>query len=106
MTSQTRPPARELLFDLRMIIGGLFLVYGVVCLIYGIVDYTAADARRSGGINVNLWAGVGMLVAAVAFIAWTLWRPVDEVARRATEQRATTEPDAEADIDRAGPSSG
>lgn len=93
MTSPSRPPLRELLFDLRMIIGGLFLVYGAVCLIYGLVDYTAADARRSGGINVNLWSGVGMLVAAVAFIAWTLWRPVDEVTKGKAEQRAAAGPD-------------
>lgn len=29
-----------------------------------------------GGVNVNLWAGIGMLVLAVLFAAWALWRPI------------------------------
>ncbi len=79
--SKQRPPLRDILFDLRMIIGSLFAVYGVVCLVCGAFFYTKADSHRSGGINVNLWAGAGMLVAAALFVAWTLWRPLVEAEK-------------------------
>lgn len=73
------PPRRrptDTLFDLRTIIGALFLVYGLVCLVVGLASFTDADSQRAGGINVNLWSGIGMLVLAALFIGWCLWRPV------------------------------
>ena len=79
MTSDsTPPPARpvlDILFDIRSVIGGLFLVYGVVCLVFGLVSYTAADAAKTGGVNLNLWAGIGMLVFAAAFLLWNKLNP-------------------------------
>ena len=63
-------------FDLRTIIGLLFTIYGLVCLVWGVAFDSAADSRRSGGIAVNLWAGIGMLVVAAAFFAWAVWRPL------------------------------
>ena len=51
-------------------------MYGVVCLILGLVSFTAKDSTRAAGVNVNLWAGIGMLVLAALFIGWCLWRPV------------------------------
>jgi hypothetical protein len=73
---------RNLAFDLRSIVGVLFAVYGVVCTIWGLAADNATDARRSGGINVNLWTGIGMLIVSAAFFAWALWRPlpVDDAA--------------------------
>ncbi|MHA3702019.1 hypothetical protein ACXR2U_07520 [Jatrophihabitans sp. YIM 134969] len=66
----------DTLFDLRTIIGVLFAVYGVVCLVIGLVSFTDADSDRAGGVNVNLWAGIGMLALAAFFIGWCLLRPV------------------------------
>jgi uncharacterized membrane protein YidH (DUF202 family) len=66
----------DVLFDIRTVIGGLFAVYGVVCLVYGLVSFTDADRAKTGGINLNLWTGIGMLVLAAVFIAWTLARPL------------------------------
>jgi drug/metabolite transporter (DMT)-like permease len=67
---------RNIAFDLRSIVGVLFTVYGAVCTIWGIAANSTADSRRSGGINVNLWAGIGMLVVAALFFAWVLLRPL------------------------------
>ncbi|MDN5605462.1 MAG: hypothetical protein L0G59_08605, partial [Kocuria sp.] len=39
--------------DLRRIIGGLFLIYGVLVTIMGIVD-PATDAAKTGGLHINL----------------------------------------------------
>ncbi|SDR85579.1 hypothetical protein [Microlunatus soli] len=63
------------LFDIRTVIGTLFLIYGAVCLITGIIDFSAADSTKAGGINVNLWSGIGQLIIAAIFIVWSLTKP-------------------------------
>lgn len=68
------------LVDLRPIIGGLFTIYGAVCLVIGLTSFTPEDAAKSGGVNVNLWAGVGMLVLAAVFLTWSVVRPVRSTA--------------------------
>ncbi len=62
-------------FDVRRIIGGLFLVYGVVLVVLGIVGSHTVKTKASG-IDIDLWAGIGMLVLAVVMIAWALLAPV------------------------------
>ncbi|GAA1506149.1 hypothetical protein GCM10009677_43190 [Sphaerisporangium rubeum] len=64
------------LFDIRRIIGGLFLVYGVILVITGIVDGNDA-VTKAEGIRVNLWTGIGMIVVAGVFIGWERLRPVE-----------------------------
>ena len=66
----------DVLFDLRAIIALLFGVYGLICLVWGLAFNGPTDRARSGNINVNLWAGIGMLVFAAGFAAWTLVRPL------------------------------
>ena len=63
-------------FDIRTIIAILIGVYGVILVVVGIVNHSDADLQKSDGININLWAGIGMIIAAAAFEAWALWRPV------------------------------
>lgn len=72
----TRPRFTEVLFDLRTVIGGLFAVYGLVCTVWGITSFTDADKQRTGGINLNLWAGLGMLLVGALFLLWSIRRPV------------------------------
>ena len=48
------------LFDLRRIIGGLFVLYGVVLTIVGLGD-SDAEIEKAAGVHINLWAGLGML---------------------------------------------
>jgi len=77
--NQNQDPKRERrlaeLFDIRTVIGALFAIYGVVCLITGIADFSAADKSRAGGININLWSGIGMVIVAALFIIWSLAKP-------------------------------
>jgi xanthine/uracil/vitamin C permease (AzgA family) len=65
------------LFDLRKIIAGLFLVYGVILTIAGITD-SDAEVHKAADIRINLWVGLAMLVVSALFIAWALWRPLGE----------------------------
>jgi len=55
-------------FDVRFIIGGLLAVYGLVLVIVAAVS--------DDGRSINLWAGVGMLAAALVFGAWARLRPI------------------------------
>jgi drug/metabolite transporter (DMT)-like permease len=68
--------SRGSLFDLRWIIAVLFGVYGVVLLVMGIGFETDADRAKTGGFNVNLWVGIGMLVFTALMAGWALLRPL------------------------------
>jgi hypothetical protein len=63
------------LFDLRRIIGGLFLLYGVILTIVGLGD-SDAEIAKAAGVHINLIAGLGMLALGAFFIAWGLLRPL------------------------------
>jgi hypothetical protein len=63
------------LFDIRRIIGGLFVLYGVILVVMGF-GASEADKRRADGINVNLSVGIALLIIAAFFIAWALLRPL------------------------------
>ena len=60
-------------FDIRSVIALLFAVYGVVLVAVGLVQ---PEAEKSAGVNINLWAGIGMLVFAAAFLTWARLRPI------------------------------
>jgi hypothetical protein len=65
------------LFDLRRIIGGLFVVLGVLLTILGLFD-SQEEIDKAAGVNINLWAGLGMLAVGLLFVAWALLRPLSE----------------------------
>ncbi|MEU3949884.1 hypothetical protein [Streptomyces sp. NPDC029526] len=62
------------LFDIRRIIGILFVVYGVIVTIAGIVA-SDEDIDKAEGVNINLWTGLGMLVLGLLFLLWLKLRP-------------------------------
>jgi uncharacterized membrane protein len=73
--SKAPASAASKLFDLRVLIGGLFTVYGVVLTVVGLFASKTALAKASG-ININLWMGLGMLALGVFFLAWWRARPL------------------------------
>lgn len=58
------------LFDLRLIIGGLFVVYGAILLVVGLLD-GKKEIAKAGGIHINLWTGIAMLVVGLLFLLWS-----------------------------------
>jgi hypothetical protein len=70
-----RPPLTAILFDLRGVIGLLFVVYGVVLTILGIVGESPADLAKAGGIDLNLWVGLAMLLGGIIFYTWVFTKP-------------------------------
>jgi hypothetical protein len=78
MASQSEGDSRSLtatLFDLRSVIALLFAVYGVVLTIRGAAFSSPAEVEKAGGIDINLWTGIVMLVVAAFFVTWVLLRP-------------------------------
>jgi hypothetical protein len=71
-----RVSAAARLFDVRRVIGGLFVVYGVVVTIVGIID-GKAEIDKARGVRINLWAGLGMLVLGLLFLLWQWLRPAE-----------------------------
>jgi hypothetical protein len=63
-------------FDIRRLIGAVFVVYGLILLALGIFASHAVKTKADG-ININLWTGLGMLVFGCLMIFWALARPVE-----------------------------
>lgn len=63
------------LFDLRWLIAGMFVVYGIILSITGIFD-SQAELTKAAGVRINLWTGIGMFIVGLVFAAWARWRPL------------------------------
>ena len=63
-------------FDIRTIIAGLIGTYGIILTLLGLFRATEEELAKGDGLNINLWAGIGMIVVAVAFLLWVRLRPI------------------------------
>jgi hypothetical protein len=61
-------------FDIRRIIGGVFVIYSVILIALGIFG-SSHIKHKAAGINVDLWTGLGMLIFGALMIFWALTRP-------------------------------
>jgi xanthine/uracil/vitamin C permease (AzgA family) len=82
--SKEREARAANLFDLRRIIGALFVLYGVVLTIVGLTD-SNAEVARAAGVRINLYAGLGMLVMGILFLIWAFARPLGRQLREEAE---------------------
>lgn len=64
------------LFDIRLIIGGLFTLYGVIVTVAGVFA-SDADMKKAEGVNINLWTGLAMLALGLFFLGWMKLRPTE-----------------------------
>ena len=51
--------------DIRMPIGIIFSIYGLILLVYGAVADASIFKEKSLGVNIDLWWGTAMLVFGV-----------------------------------------
>jgi hypothetical protein len=63
------------LFDLRVLIGGLFVLYGIMLTVAGFFT-SPEELAKASNININLWMGIGMLVLGLFFLTWWRLRPL------------------------------
>jgi xanthine/uracil/vitamin C permease (AzgA family) len=64
------------LFDVRRVIGGLFVVYGVIVTLLGIFD-SPAEINKASGVRINLWMGLAMLAVGLLMLLWQWLSPVE-----------------------------
>ena len=62
------------LFDVRRVIGALFLVYGVILTLLGLFD-NDAEIAKAQGVRINLWMGLSMLALGALFLLWLRLNP-------------------------------
>jgi len=74
MSEESKTERAANLFDLRRIIGGLFVVWGVLLVILGLVGM--GDVENS--TEINLFAGLGMLAFGMGMLLWAFTRPLGE----------------------------
>ncbi|GAA2095732.1 hypothetical protein GCM10009841_07060 [Microlunatus panaciterrae] len=67
--------AASKLFDIRLMIGGLFALYGVMLTVYSFFT-SPAELAKAADININLWLGLGMLVLGALFLLWAKLSPL------------------------------
>jgi hypothetical protein len=76
-TSESRARRAANLFDLRRVIGGLFVAYGLLLAILGLFD-SDADIERAAGVNINLYGGLAMLAFGLLMLVWAFTRPLGD----------------------------
>ena len=69
-------PHKAGLFDIRTFIAALLGFDGIVILLMGLFGDQSTTVNQAPPININLWAGLGLIVAAVGFETWKRLRPV------------------------------
>ena len=74
MSEESKTERAANLFDLRRIIGGLFVVWGVLLVILGLTGM--GDVENS--TEINLFAGLGMLAFGMGMLLWAFTRPLGQ----------------------------
>jgi hypothetical protein len=69
-------PRKAGAFDIRIFIGSLIGIYGLVLVLMGLFGTSDSQLAKSDNLNINLWAGLGMVVVAAGFFLWARLRPV------------------------------
>ncbi|MFE6616648.1 hypothetical protein [Amycolatopsis sp. NPDC057786] len=72
----SQAPKKAGVFDIRLIIALLIGGYGLVLTIMGLWFTTDEELTKAADVNINLWAGIGMLVFAALFVLWAKLRPI------------------------------
>jgi hypothetical protein len=78
MSEDTKPKVSSSaakLFDVRLVIGGLFTLYGVIVTLLGLFD-SHAEIEKAQGVRINLWMGLGMLAVGLLMLLWLRLNPL------------------------------
>jgi len=100
MADKTEPNRRRVarLFDVRLVIGGLFVVYGVIVTLIGLFD-SPTDLQKAQGVRINTWMGLAMLVFGLLMLLWLRLSP-PEALPEPTGDETDTQPSGEAEDER------
>lgn len=59
--------------DIRVVIGSVLGIIGLFLVFCAFITTSATEIEKSGGINANLWAGLGLLIVAIAMWIWAFF---------------------------------
>ncbi len=59
--------------DIRLPIGIIFSIYGIILVIYGLMADPSMFQEKSLGVNIDAWWGLAMLVFGI-FMGALAWR--------------------------------
>jgi hypothetical protein len=85
MSTQPRASA----FDIRLIIAVLTGIYGVVLTVLGLFVTSDEEIDKSAGVNINLWAGLALVVVSLLFLSWVRLRPLRVPEHHEDEEAGT-----------------
>ncbi|HEY0530311.1 MAG TPA: hypothetical protein VGD29_01785 [Actinoplanes sp.] len=88
MAEDTQRKKVTRLFDVRLVIGGLFTIYGVIVTVIGLFD-SPAEIEKAQGVRINLWMGLGMLVVGLLMLLWLRLNPLPTPEPKAAETTDT-----------------
>jgi hypothetical protein len=83
------------LFDVRRVIGGLFVVYGLIVTLLGIFD-GKSEIDKAQGVRINLWMGLAMLALGLFMLIW-LWLNPPKTPDMPAESAPDAGPEADAE---------
>jgi hypothetical protein len=83
------------LFDVRRVIGGLFVVYGLIVTLLGLFD-SKSEIDKAQGVRINLWMGLAMLALGLLMLLW-LWLNPAKTPDLSEEPAADAGPEAAAE---------
>jgi hypothetical protein len=80
-------------FDIRMPIGMLFTLFGILLIVYGAATQgNVMYAEHSLGVNMNLWWGIALLCFGAVMLTLTRMRGKQGPARTAGKQGGPERP--------------
>lgn len=75
-STKTEVTKLQLMTDIRSVIGTVLLIFGVFLLICAAaVGTDPAQLAKTGGVNANLWAGLGLAIVGAVMWIWALVSP-------------------------------
>ncbi len=72
MSSEKQTTPKAALTDIRFVIASALGLIGIFLIICSFIFNGADEMAKTGGMNANLWSGLGL--AAVALIMGVWWR--------------------------------
>lgn len=80
-------------FDIRMPIGLLFTLFGILLIVYGAAtNGSVMYAEHSLGVNMNLWWGIALLCFGAVMLALTRLRSRQQATGTGEKQGETGRP--------------
>ena len=73
------------LFDVRRVIGGIFVIYGLIVGLVGLFD-SQSEIDKAQGVRINLWMGLGMLALGLLMLLWLKLNPTPPPRTEALER--------------------